>query len=138
GPQVAVATEAVVTGVAVARAGLHHLAGAVAVVGPAGVVEPVGRGPLLVGVGRLEVGPLVTAAGDADPVERGENARGTFGAVPGGVGVFDTQHEHATVLLGVDPVLQRRPGAADMEHSRRGWGEPHAYRHALKSTAGAR
>src|SRR5690606_19358900 len=84
----------------------------------------------------LEVRALVAAPGDADPVERGQDALGPLGPVTCRVGVLDAQHEHPALLLGEDPVLQRRTGAADVEHTGRGRGEAYTYRHAPQPTAG--
>ena len=113
------------------------LAGAVAVVGAARRRSSVLRRPrVLVGVRRLEVaGPRRCPARCRSSRSAREDALGPLGPVARGVGVLDAQHEHAAVLLGVDPVLQRRAGAADVEHTGRGGGEAHAYRHVPQPTA---
>ena len=85
---------------------------------------------LVRGVGRLEVGALVGTAFDADPVEGRDDALDPLGTVAGRVGVLDAEDEGAAGLLGDDPVVQRRAGATDVEHSGRRRGEAYAYCHA--------
>jgi hypothetical protein len=116
----------VVALVGVAGAGDHVVAGAVAEVRPAGDAEALHGLPMLLGVGRLEERALVLVFVDAEPRERPDDPLGPLGAVAGGVGVFDAQHESAAVLAGVQPVVQRRSRAADVEHAGRRRREAHA------------
>ena len=61
----------------------------------------------------------VLVPAEAEPVEALEDrARALVGAARA-VGVLDAQQELAAVVLGVEPVEERRAGAADVEVSRR-------------------
>src|SRR5690606_15260374 len=93
GVQPAVAAEPVVALVLVTGAGDDRLAAAVAVIGAAGVSEPLGGLGVLLGVGGLEVGALVLLAVHSEPGEGADDALGPLGAVAGCVGVLDPQDE---------------------------------------------
>jgi hypothetical protein len=73
---------------------------------------------------RLEVraliprGPVFAETG-VDPLHGPLDAVDPLGAIALGVGVLDTQDERATVLAGVDPVVERGLGPTDVEVARR-------------------
>ena len=78
---------------------------------------PVRAVPAALAAERLRrVGALVPV--QTDPVQRLDHrAHGVLGG-PRRVGVLDAEHERAVVGAGMQPVVQRRPGAADVQHAR--------------------
>ena len=68
-------------------------------------------------VRRLEVRAFKVrvVAIDADPCKGIDDALSPLRLVARLVGVFDTQNEHAIVLQGKNPVVERRASTTDME-----------------------
>ena len=60
-----------------------------------------------------DVGPFVPI--EPEPAQAVDDAGDHLPRGALGIGVFDAQHERAAVPAGVEPVEQRRPGAADVE-----------------------
>ena len=111
---------------------LHRLSRTVAIVGaPLGdqairhraiTIEPLG---LKVGrVRSADVWSFVPI--EPDPAQPVEDAGHHFPRGPAGIRVFDAQHERPAMTPRVEPVEERRPGAADMQVSCGGWGEADA------------
>ena len=92
--------------------------------------QPVDRRAVAVEALRLEVrrvrpadvGPFVPV--EAQPAQAVDDAGHHVPRRALGVRVFDAQHERAAVPPGVQPVEQRRPGAADVQVAGRRRGEP--------------
>ena len=120
--QAAVAAEAVVS-LVLPHSRPHHFLRAVAVIGVALLEQPRRCQGMLGRIFALEMGALIGARGDTDPGESGDDAVGPFLPVAFGVGVFNTQHEHAAHLLGDEGVVQRGSGATNVEVAGGGRGE---------------
>ena len=71
-----------------------------------------------------DVGPFVPI--EPEPAQTVENPGDHVGRRAFGVGVFDSQNEGAAGAACVQPVEERRAGAADVEVAGGGWSEPDA------------
>ena len=111
---------------------LNRLGRAVAIVGAslryqairhrAIAIEPLGL--KVRRVRSADVGSFVPI--EPEPAQPVEDAGHHFPRGPAGIRVFDAQHERPAMTPGVEPIEERRAGAADVEVSRGGWSKADA------------
>ena len=78
-------------------------------------------------VGSARVGTFVPR--QPEPPEALKDPRHHVGGRALDIGVFDAQHERPAVAPGVQPVEERRPGAADVQKTCGGWSKANARDH---------
>src|SRR5438445_288338 len=87
------------------------------------------------GVLRLEERPLVPV--ELQPPQGVENLLHVLRGRSLAIGIFDPQHENATLTAREQPVVQRGPGAADVERTCRGWSKANAHEKRIPMLIGA-
>ena len=104
---------------------LNLLCGLVAVVRIARFKQFVRSGNMLCCIGGLEIRSfkMRVVAVDSDPCKRVNNSLGPLRFVTRFVGVFNAQYEGAIVLQCKEPVIERRPCAANVKITGGRWRE---------------